>query len=1442
MRNKIFNKFFLFLIIFIMVFSDAPFYALTGFISSYEKTSGIVDKIWQLEQNHNSDVVDNFASIRDVAEKLRIHNAMAAVNNDVASESHVGTTGNTSAASFTWTHTPVGTPRGVLVYVYTISATKTVTGVTYGGVAMTEVAGGAAVDTANEPGRIDTFFLGSGIPTGAKAIVVSRTNNATIMYASAVTQTAATDTEIYLPGIVLLQNNGTFAVQSVDDGGTGVNSIRYAAGYSGGASVLVAGTGSTVLNSIDFGAYTVTTARETTAGQGARNVGFAYATSDDRAAVHLAIREIPVSNTTTISNFVTAEPGDSIIAPGTSDLVDSFGLATNSGVDTVTGVTVGLAAGMGARISTVAITNDGDTVTYCSVAPSGDTATLAGCGIPVSVTNTQFKIKTTAVAHATMPVPPGTTYPITGTVTGWTGTNTTHAGTDSGSSTVTIDNASPNGATAVSGTPGNTANTINWTSSNSADFNTTSGSVIYRWTSGSAGIEVPTEGSAPAIGSTNGTATVSCVVSSAVSTALSKIDGTGGSAECTNVALTNGQPYTYKAFQKDVNGNYDVGVLIGSFTPVVALSLTIAATAGSQITNLNSGDTSKFINNTTCNSEANCSAFKMTASGGAVTITSIKVTETGSVVANTDLSNPTLIYDTDANYSNGTTGTFGAVAAFAADQTATFSNAGLAIPSGNTYYFYIRIDMKSGTPTYPAGGQLIDFQIVSTADIITSGSPTKSGAPATLVGSTTVLPQIISYTNSTEAGLNYAASCTGCGARIGPASGYRQTLAISGYGFGADPGLGSRDTATNKVEIVGVATDVLVDDASANTNVSVWSNTSITIRTDSSITGNADADWGTNFGGASALKVTAGGQANPTNLNFYIFPQVTSLTVPTAVPNAAREYDSGDTDGVVTLNGTRFGTAQAGGWVRILGCDFTTCSGPAGTVAINSWSNTAIAVQVPTVIADNVYTGSLIMQQGSGSSNKTHTYTTTGLTILPRITSTAPTSGSFNDAVTVNGNHFCQNNAVCPGSFDVNNKVIFSSAETATTFTSWSNTAIVTAVPINSVTGNVTITSNAYISNGKNFTVLSPTPSDPSSLNQFKDSGLTQVLAIGGLSSTTPLYLTMSMLVGISGGTLYPQIEYKPNGTGFSCSGTGACGSAIEGAGKTGPGPIDCSQVANGCAISITPTDTTYHWQARVRHNKGGTDYYSNWVSFGANGEGATDFQIDTAAPVITFSGTGTCADASRLVMSNSATIDWYTTLESSSGQVEYSKNSDLSSSVSYPIPADPSAFSHSIALSNLDSNSTYYFKVTATDSAGNSTAKPLINPFCSFTTANVPGPAKTTKFYVTGMPSMVSGGTTATSSFSVYVPELGYSLKSAFIELSGVSTAVGINNIGVQINSQALKTYVINSNESAFKILYKIDSANLNLDPIANIISISPSLNTNIASARIYVTYSFTP
>lgn len=227
-----------------------------------------------------------------------------AVAHVVSSASHTSGSFSVSQASFSWTHTTSTDPQGVLVFVFQgVSATDAASSVTYGGVNVPSVSGGRATDTTTEPGSVEAFYLGSGVPTtNNPTIQVNRTNNTTTMWAVCVTVTAGADTET--AGVVLLQNDGTIPQQSVNDGSvSGTNSVRYAGAYYGGASPAPAGAASTLLHSDDAGAYGWSAVRETTAGQGARSVGFNATTSDDRAAVHLAIREVlpPVTGTAAVT-------------------------------------------------------------------------------------------------------------------------------------------------------------------------------------------------------------------------------------------------------------------------------------------------------------------------------------------------------------------------------------------------------------------------------------------------------------------------------------------------------------------------------------------------------------------------------------------------------------------------------------------------------------------------------------------------------------------------------------------------------------------------------------------------------------------------------------------------------------------------------------------------------------------------------------------------------------------------------------------------------------------------------------------------------------------------------------------------------------------------------------------------------------------------------------
>lgn len=204
-------------------------------------------------------------------------------------------------ASQSFTDTTTGHRAAVIFAItYANAGASIFTTATIGGVSCPAVTGGEASDAATEPGNVKAYFLDD-IPQGAgQAFTVNRTNNAVVSQIVGLMFNAAGATEVYLPGIVLLQGDGAYAEQSVSDGSPGTNSVRVASGYYGGASPAPVGANTTQAVNNDQTAFGSTTGLETTAGQGARLVGFTQATADDRAGVHFAVREVPAAGATSL--------------------------------------------------------------------------------------------------------------------------------------------------------------------------------------------------------------------------------------------------------------------------------------------------------------------------------------------------------------------------------------------------------------------------------------------------------------------------------------------------------------------------------------------------------------------------------------------------------------------------------------------------------------------------------------------------------------------------------------------------------------------------------------------------------------------------------------------------------------------------------------------------------------------------------------------------------------------------------------------------------------------------------------------------------------------------------------------------------------------------------------------------------------------------------------
>jgi hypothetical protein len=212
-----------------------------------------------------------------------------AVAHDNATESDewTGTTPDSQ------THTPVGTPRGAIIFPIGVTATDSITASAYGAIAPAEVADSVAIDASSELGLVKAYFAGSSIPAGAQTCTLTQSggNGVTRRFYVA-TVTASDDTEVV--DVELVQDNTADPTVTIDTGSR--TAITYVAMFSGLPSANVsAGSGLTALfeRAVAADARTFHLFRETTPTTGSRsltvNTGGA---ADDCALTAVAISEV----------------------------------------------------------------------------------------------------------------------------------------------------------------------------------------------------------------------------------------------------------------------------------------------------------------------------------------------------------------------------------------------------------------------------------------------------------------------------------------------------------------------------------------------------------------------------------------------------------------------------------------------------------------------------------------------------------------------------------------------------------------------------------------------------------------------------------------------------------------------------------------------------------------------------------------------------------------------------------------------------------------------------------------------------------------------------------------------------------------------------------------------------------------------------------------------
>lgn len=225
---------------------------------------------------------------------------------ELTAEDRQAASGN---AFIQWTHTPSGTPKGILVYVVAgtgqvTAADNAITSVTYGGVTMTLV-DQVHLSGASEPGSVWLYELLSGIPTGAQTVRANTAANPTsstglFPWFHGFAISMASGGNALARGAYSTVNSNAVANPSVTlDPGTGRTGLAILGGWSGKdteASV-TAGTNCTIIDGYDWVASVGVSrsVRQTTPATGSFAVAFT-ATSDEAAMIGATYYESALRN------------------------------------------------------------------------------------------------------------------------------------------------------------------------------------------------------------------------------------------------------------------------------------------------------------------------------------------------------------------------------------------------------------------------------------------------------------------------------------------------------------------------------------------------------------------------------------------------------------------------------------------------------------------------------------------------------------------------------------------------------------------------------------------------------------------------------------------------------------------------------------------------------------------------------------------------------------------------------------------------------------------------------------------------------------------------------------------------------------------------------------------------------------------------------------------
>lgn len=412
------------------------------------------------------------------------------------------------------------------------------------------------------------------------------------------------------------------------------------------------------------------------------------------------------------------------------------------------------------------------------------------------------------------------------------------------------------------------------------------------------------------------------------------------------------------------------------------------------------------------------------------------------------------------------------------------------------------------------------------------------------------------------------------------------------------------------------------------------------------------------------------------------------------------------------------------------------------------------------------------------------------------------------------------------------------------------------------------------------FEIRFSKPSNPANIYQFKNNTdaaqppTTEISVGEGIGQQTTIYFRMDMEGGLIGDLYFPQVEVKPIGGAFECNNLSPSPCAVTtGFFAEGGGVVYNGVAARGWGNIIGVDGEVYHWQARVRNSSGESD----WVSFGGNSDpNDIDVYLDNTPPTISPGIDGTCGTAAINITDSNAVIRWNTTDVTSgfepppgagsygTAQAQYIKTSLFADWISTPgnlsteNPRENSP--HQIVLSGLSPDTNYTYRIISKDAVANE--RRFEN--CGFlTTAS--SPIKTVELLI-AQETTQNTGTRVSKDFDVYIPEspLGdISIKSAFIEISGISDPALIQTVNVelrrgngQVFTPAGADYVFSSSGTAtpFTILFDAlnppgsgqeDMSNITVGATNYEYTLflnGAAVTISILSAKLIITYSYAP